>query len=277
MSVTMTGEGSTGYAEGGASAIGGVPVPELARRAAGKAVAGAGAVEVPPGEYTAILEPAAVAELLVYLLEGSGCLHFSGLAVREGESYFAGRMGQKVFGDNITVRDDVLHEAQWGFPFDAEGVPRSSLTLIEKGVVKEVTWDRATAAKQGTRPTGHGLPVPNTYGSTPENVVLEGGSTSIEEMVRTTPRGILVTRTWYNRLVDPADLIVTGLTRDGTFLIEDGRIVKGLRNYRFNQSLRGMLTCVTAMSPCVRAGSGIVAPALRADDFRFSAIVPRES
>ena len=142
--------------------------------------------------------------------------------------------------------------------------------------MRAVTYDRATARKAGTGPTGHGLPVPNVYGSTPQHVVLDGGGTSLEEMIRSTERGILVTRLWYNRLVDPADLIVTGLTRDGTFLIEDGRIARATRNFRINQSLRAMLNQAVALSPAMRTDSGIVAPAMKVEGFNFSAVVPRE-
>jgi hypothetical protein len=120
--------------------------------------------------------------------------------------------------------------------------------LIERGVLRAVTYDRATAVRAGAAPTGHGLPVPNIYGSFPTNLVMEGGATTLEDIIARTPRGILITRLWYNRLVDPADLIVTGLTRDGTFLIEDGHVTRGLRNYRINQSVRAMLNGITALS-----------------------------
>ena len=272
----MTGPTSTGYAEDGSCAIDRVPAASLARRAAEKARAGADPIEVAPGRFTAILEPIAVGELLTFLQFGLGCANFSGLAVLEGQSWFAGKIGQKIFGDNVTVKDDVLHPMQWGVPFDAEGVPRSSPLLIDRGVLRGVTYDRATAVKAGAHPTGHGLPVPNTYGSVPQNLVLEGGTASLEEMIASTPRGILITRLWYTRLVDPADLIVTSLTRDGTFLIEDGRVTRGLRNYRVNQSLRAMLNQITALSLASRGGDGIVAPALRVEDLKFSAVVPRE-
>lgn len=275
LSTTMTAPQATGYAEDAAFAVGRLDPIALARRAVEKASLAAEG-EVPPGEYTAILEPAAVAELLVYLVYGSTYCHFAGLAVLEGQSFFTGRMNQKVFGENITLRDDILHADQWGVPFDGEGVPRRSLTLIDRGVPTGLTYDRAAARKAGAQPTGHGLPVPNVHGSEPQNIVLAGGDVSVEAMIRETPRGILITRLWYNRLVDPADLIVTGLTRDGTFLIEDGRIVKSLRNYRFNQSVRAMLNQVTALSPTVRAGWGAAAPALRVEGFRLSSVVPRD-
>jgi predicted Zn-dependent protease len=276
ISTTMTGPTSTGYAEDGASAIGRIDPAGIGRRAAEKAARAAEPDEVPPGEYTAILEPVAVGELLSFLVYGASFCHLSGLGIEDGESWFAARMGTKVFGENVTLRDDVAHPTQTGVGFDAEGVPRRSLTLIDKGVARAVTYDRATAQRAGASPTGHGLPVPNTIGSVPQHLVLEGGTTSIDEMVRTTKRGILVTRLWYVRTVDPADLIVTGLTRDGTFLIEDGAIVRGLRSYRVNQSLRAMLNQVTALSPTVRAAPGITAPALRVDGFGFSAVVPKE-
>lgn len=273
---TMTGPTSTGFAEDGASAIGRIDPTGLGRRAAEKAALAADPGEVPPGEYTAILEPVAMGELLSFLVYGPSFCHLSGQAIEDGESWFANRLGTKVFGENVTLRDDVAHATQMGVPFDAEGVPRRSLTLIDKGVARAVTYDRAAAQRAGASPTGHGLPLPNVIGSAPQNLVLDGGTSSIDEMVRSTKRGILVTRLWYVRTVDPADLIVTGLTRDGTFLVEDGAIVKGLRSYRVNQSLRAMLNQVTALSPAVRAAPGITAPALRVDGFGFSAVVPKD-
>ncbi|PYV19046.1 MAG: hypothetical protein DMG21_02965 [Acidobacteria bacterium] len=148
-----------------------------------------------------------------------------------------GRVGQKVFGDNIDVRDDVFHPLQSGAAFDGEGVPRQRVSLVEKGAVKNLVYARATARKMGTEPTGHGFPLPNEYGEAPMNIVMEGNKSSVEEMIASTERGLLVTRLWYIREVDPYRKLLTGMTRDGTFFIEGGKVRHGVRNLRFNQSV----------------------------------------
>ena len=124
---------------------------------------------------------------------------------------------------------------------------------MKRGVVKEIAYSRQAAAQAGVAPTGHGFPLPNELGEAPLNIVIAGGNSSVEEMVASTERGILVTRLWYIRELDPYQKAFTGMTRDGTFLVEAGRIVAGLRNFRFNQSLMEMLSNVEALSQPVRA------------------------
>ena len=154
--------------------------------------------------------------------------------------------------DNITITDDVYHPAQAGAPFDGEGVPRQRLTLVENGVVKQVASSRQAAKKAGIDPTGHGFPLPNDVGEAPMNIVVAGGETSVDQMIASTEKGLLVTRLWYIREVDPYQKIMTGMTRDGTFLIENGEITGGVRNFRFNQSLVELLSNVESLSPPVR-------------------------
>ena len=178
--------------------------------------------ELPAGRYTVILEPAAVLDLA-----GQMFADFSATAIRDGRSFLNDRIGQKLFGENITIYDDVRHPLQAGAPFDAEGVPRRRLTLVDAGVVREIAYCRQAAALAGVAPTGHGFPLPNEMGEAPMNIVIAGGETSVEEMVAATERGILVTRLWYIREVDPYEKIFTGMTRDGTFLVEGGKVVGG--------------------------------------------------
>ena len=139
-------------------------------------------------------------------------------------AFLTDRIGKKIFGDNITIYDDACHPLQSGAPFDGEGVPRQRLTLVESGVVRDIAYCRQAAAQAGVEPTGHGFPLPNEYGEAPVNIVIAGGDASVEEMIASTERGILVTRLWYIREVDPYEKILTGMTRDGTFLVEDGRV-----------------------------------------------------
>jgi predicted Zn-dependent protease len=203
-------------------------------------------------------------------------MDFGGLAVHEQRSFLTGRMGQQLFGENIDIRDDVFNSSQSGAPFDGEGMPRQPVTLVEKGMVKKLVYARQTAQKLGVEPTGHGFPLPNEFGEMPVNVVVEGGNSTIEEMIRSTARGLHVTRLWYIREVDPYKKIVTGMTRDGTFWIEDGEVCHGVKNLRFNQSLIAMLGQVEMMSPSQRTAGEetfeMVVPAMKIHEFNFSSL-----
>src|SRR5262249_46079181 len=193
-------------------------------------------------------EPAAVLDLV-----GQMFGDFSATAVRDGRSFLNDRIGNRLFGGNITIHDDCFHPLQSGSPFDGEGVPRRRLILVDRGVVGDIAYSRQAAAFAGAEPTGHGLPLPNEIGEAPVNIVIAGGDVSVDEMVRSTERGILVTRLWYIREVDPYEKIFTGMTRDGTFLIERGEVTGGVRNFRFNQSLIELLSNVEMLSPAARA------------------------
>lgn len=270
-SITMLGESSSGWAKKTSPDCRELEPEALAERAARKALESHEPREIAPGKYTVILEPAAVLDLLGFLF-----LDFGALAVYEKRSCLTGRVGQQVFGPNIDVRDDVYHSLQAGAPFDGEGVPRQRVSLIEKGVVKRVVYARQTAHKVGAEPTGHGFPLPNEFGEAPMNIVMEGGESSLEEMVRSTERGLLVTRLWYIREVDPYQKILTGMTRDGTFWIEDGKVQHGVKNLRFNQSLIEMLGQVEMMSPPQRTAGEesfeMVVPAMKVREFSFSSL-----
>lgn len=241
---------------------------KLGERALWKARASADPREVPPGAYTVILEPEAVANLLWFLTFTDG---FNALAADEERCFAAGKVGQKIFGENITIDDDCFHPLHRARPWDGEGVPKEKVSLVEKGVLKALVFDRRTAAKHGVAPTGHGFPAPNLMGAWPTELVVHGGKQTVEDLIGSTERGILVTRFWYNRTVDPMRCIVTGMTRDGTFLVEGGKIVCGLKNFRFNESVLDVLNNVEAMSEPERADS-IVVPAMKVRDFHFTSV-----
>ncbi|MBI4164833.1 MAG: TldD/PmbA family protein [Acidobacteria bacterium] len=270
-SVTMLGETSSGWAKAGSPNCESLDPELLADRAARKALDSHDPKEVPPSKYTVILEPSAVLDLLGFLF-----FDFGGLAVHEQRSCLTGRVGQKLFGDNIQVRDDVFHPLQAGAPFDGEGIPRQRVILVERGVVKGVVHARRTAQLMKTQPTGHGFPLPNDIGEVPMNIVMEGNKASVEDMIRSTERGLLVTRLWYIREVDPFQKILTGMTRDGTFWVEDGKIQYGVRNLRFNQSVIEMLNHVEMLgTPQRTAGEEsfeMVVPAMKVRDFSFSSL-----
>jgi predicted Zn-dependent protease len=267
-SVTMMSDSSSGWAKKTAPYWMELEPLELAERAAQKALASREPREVAPGRYTVILEPSAMLDLVGFMT-----LDFSGLAVREQRSCFTGRVGQKMFGENVNFRDDVFHPLQTGAPFDGEGIPRQRVAIVEKGEVKNLVYSRQTAHKLGTQPTGHGFPLPNEYAEAPLNIVMDGERSSVDDMIKSTERGLLVTRFWYIREVDPYKKILTGMTRDGTFWIEDGQLRQGVRNLRFNQSLVDMLGQVEMMSPPQRTAGEesfeMVVPAAKIREFNF--------
>ena len=270
-SITAMAADSSGWAKASAVDLADFDPVALARSAAEKADASAHPREVPPGRYTVILEPAAVLDLV-----GQMFGDFSATAIRDGRSFLTDRIGKKLFGENITIHDDAGHPLQAGAPFDGEGVPRQRLTLVENGVVRQIAYSRQAAALAGVTPTGHGFPLPNEYGEAPVNIVIAGGGVPLERMIAETARGILVTRLWYIREVDPYEKIFTGMTRDGTFLVENGRVVCGVRNFRFNQSLVELLSNVEAMSEPVRASGeetfDMVVPAMKVREFNFTEV-----
>jgi predicted Zn-dependent protease len=270
-SITAMAEDSSGWAKASAPDCGEIDAAALARRAAEKAALSRGPRELAPGRYTVILEPPAVQDLV-----GQMFYDFSATAIRDERSFLTGRIGKALFGAGIQIADDVYHPLQTGAPFDGEGVPRRRLALVENGAPREVACSRQAAARDGCAPTGHGFPVPNEYGEAPLNIVMEGGRTPLEEIVADTARGILVTRLWYIREVDPYEKIMTGMTRDGTFLIEGGRIVAGVRNFRFNQNLIELLKNIEMLSPAERASGeesfDMVVPAVRAGGFNFTEV-----
>jgi predicted Zn-dependent protease len=270
-SVTMLGPDGSGWAKKTSPYWPEIEPLELAERAAQKALQSQNPREIAPGKYTVILEPAAVLDLLGFLV-----LDFSGLAVHEKRSCLTDRVGEKVFGDNISLRDDVFHPSQTGAPFDGEGIPRQRVNIVKKGAVKSLVYARQTAHKLGTQPTGHGFPLPNEYGEAPLNIVMEGARSSIEDMVKSTPKGLLVTRFWYIREVDPYQKILTGMTRDGTFWVEDGQVKHGVKNLRFNQSIVEMLRQVEMLGqPQRTAGEEsfeMVVPSMKIREFNFSSL-----
>jgi len=203
-------------------------------------------------------------------------MDFGGLSVQEQRSCLTGRVGERLFGENINIRDDVFHPLQAGAPFDGEGMPRRRVSLVEKGMVKSLVYSRRTSQKAGVEPTGHGFPLPNEFGEMPLNIVVDGNRHPLDEIIRSTERGLLVTRLWYIREVDPYQKLMTGMTRDGTFWVEDGEVKHGVKNLRFNQSLIAMLNQVEMMSQPQRAAGEesfeMVVPAMKVRDFNFSSL-----
>ncbi len=282
-SVTMIGATSSGWQKANSPDVSQFDSAQLAEVAAQKAEASVNPLELAPGKYTVILEPSAVQDLVGFMF-----WDFGGLALLDQRSFLSNRIGTKLFGENITVFDDVYHPLQSGAPFDGEGVRRERVELIRNGVVKNLVYARATARRiresefasqlGDIHATGHGFPLPNEIGEIPMNIVFEnaGDAKSVEQMVSEAERAVLVTRLWYIREVDPYEKILTGMTRDGTFLVEKGKIGPGILNFRFNQSLIHMLQNVIAMGKPVRASGeesfDMVAPPMMIGDFNFTEV-----
>ena len=270
-SITVMEPNSSGWAKANSPDVSQINADALAESASQKAALSRNPREVAPGRHTVILEPAAVLDLLGFLF-----YDFAGTAVLDQRSCFNERLGKPLFGENISLWDDACHPLQLGPPFDGEGLPRQKVLLVDRGVPRNLVYSRATAKKMNAQPTGHGFSLPNEYGEAPMNLVWSDGHASFDGMVSSTEHGILVTRLWYIREVDPYQKILTGMTRDGTFLIESGQVAGGIRNFRFNQSLIEMLSNVEMLGPAVRAAGEesfeMVVPAMKVNNFHFSEV-----
>jgi predicted Zn-dependent protease len=234
-----------------------------------RAIAGKNRRTIEPGRYTVILEEAPVKDFLDFL----NWLGFGAQAFEEGRSYMCGKLGEKITGDNITIADDAFQPLGRGVPFDFEGMPKQYVSLIENGIARGVVYDRAYAARAKRSSTGHALPSRFTFGPLPLSIMMKPGESHIDEMIRSVKRGLLVSRFWYCRVVDPAKTLMTGQTRDGTFLIEDGKIAGGVQDMRFNESILDAFSRAELISSTVRRIGTSIVPAMKIEDFRFTETV----
>jgi PmbA protein len=283
VSITMQGADSSGWQKANSPDVANLNPLSQAETAAKKALDSARPGEIPPGKYTVILEPSAALDIVGFMF-----WDYSGMAILDQRSFLTGRIGSQLFGENVTIWDDVAHPLQTGSAFDGEGMRRLRVPLVENGVVKRVVYARATAERMKRsehkdkagpiEPTGHGFPLPNEMGEMPLNIVFAAPQDpqTLSEMIASTERGVLVTRLWYIREVDPYEKMLTGMTRDGTLLIENGQVRQGVRNLRFNESLIHMLSNVEAMSApfrsCGEESFDMVVPAMKIRDFNFTEV-----
>ncbi len=270
-SITAQEDSAASWAKANSANVRAIDPQKLAERACEYAHLAVNARELAPGRYTVILKPAAVLDLVGFLF-----YDFAATALEDKRSCLNDRMGKQLFGQNITINDDVYHPLQQGAPFDGEGLPRQRVLLVDRGIPGNLVYSRAAAKAGRKQPTGHGFALPNEFGEAPVNLVFDGGDSSIEKMVTSTKRGLLVTRLWYIREVDPYQKVMTGMTRDGLFLVENGRVTGAVRNFRFNQSLIEMLKNVDLLGSAVRATGEeafeMVVPAMKVRDFHFSEV-----
>jgi predicted Zn-dependent protease len=268
INVKQVGPSSSGFAEHFGTDVAGLRGAVVGSVAADKAVRSRDPQPVDPGPWTTIFEPAAFGELLSYLLD-----HFSARSFDEGSSFLSDGLGRHYAGDNVTLLDDYTDPAAPGMPFDFEGSPRQRVALLENGVGGAIVTDSYWAAKLQRANTGHAGPHAGTEGPKPVNATLQPGTKPLEQLIAETKRGLLVSRLWYIRPVDKRRTIVTGMTRDGTFLIEDGKVTRGVRNMRFNQSILDSLRAAEFSSAPERTVSfnySIVTPAAKVAGFHFT-------
>jgi predicted Zn-dependent protease len=240
----------------------------LASAAIEKAAGSKSPAAIEPGKYTVILEPAAMADLLVFFLFSANARQAD-----EGRSFFSkkgggNRIGEQIVGEKVQIFSDVAHPLAPSVSFDNEGLPIGRNVWVENGVLKDLFYSRFWAEKMSKKPTAG-----------PANLIMEGGTASVADLIAGTDRGLLVTRFWYIRPLDPQTILVTGLTRDGLFLIEKGKVTRAVKNMRWNQSPIVAFNNLEAMTPPERAVSGegiggagftIVCPAARIREFTFT-------
>ena len=268
ITVSMGPDGGSGYAESAAVDATTIDASAIGAEASERARSMSGAVAVDAGDYPVVLDTYAVVDVMDML----GYLGFSALAVQEGRSFV--ELGKRVGSELVTIRDDATDPAGLPMAFDYEGVAKQRVELLTAGVCSGVVYDAQTAARDGRASTGHGLPAPNPYGPFPLNMVMDAGTASRDELIGGIDRGLLVTRFHYTNPVHPKLAIVTGMTRDGTFLIEGGKIVGPVRNLRFTQSYLdaiGQVSAVGSERRCLKGFlGGVVVPAVRIDSWTFT-------
>jgi PmbA protein len=268
--VVTGGEGGSGFAEVFASGVDQLDPGAIGRRAAAKAEASQRPRDLEPGRYEVVLEPSAVSTLVGFL----AWIGFGGRLIAEGRSCLSGRQGERVAAESVTVFDDASEPGTLGIPFDFEGVPRSRVLLIDRGVFVDGVYDRRTAKLASRQSTGHALPPPNPDGPLPLNLFMAPGSSSLEEMIAGVEHGLLVTRFHYTNVVHPVESTITGMTRDGTFLIRDGEIAHPVKNLRFTQSILASLQATTMVGRDTELASEFLSasrvPALKVESFQFT-------
>jgi predicted Zn-dependent protease len=228
-------------------------------------------ITVPAGQYKVVLPPDAAADFLYFM----AFQVFNGLAFAEGRSPISDKIGRKLFHESITINDDSRHALAPGMPFDFEGLPRQRVTLVENGVIKNVVHDRRSAQLSGGISTGHALPQPNSWGPIPVNLVVDAGDLTLDEMIVQTERGLFVTHFHYTNVVNPMEQLITGMTRDGVFLIEDGKLTSPVRNLRFTESAFRAYSNILGLTKKQKSVSGgfgydFVVPGMWIDGFTFT-------
>ena len=273
-STVIMGNNSSGWAQSSGWRLNAIDAEALADEALSKVRTGIDPVDFDAGEYTVILDPYATADLLEMLaFDGMGAL-----SVQEGRSWLNGRIGERIMADSVTIVDDGLNAAGLPLPFDFEGVPKKVIPIIDGGIAKGPVYDTFTAGREtGKESTGHATPPSpqGRFGPAPLNLFLRPGTSSIDAMIKSTKLGLYITRFWYTRTVHPRDAVITGMTRDGTFVIRDGEIAHPVKSMRFTQSYVEALKYTEAIGAAPRLlrsgfGGATSVPPVKLAKFRFT-------
>jgi PmbA protein len=268
---TAASNGRSGWAQAAGRDIDKFDFVAVAQRALDKALNGGDIAKLDSGQYTVILEPDAVANFLLFL----AFLGFGGKTLYQKRSYMSDKIGQKVMGSNITIAEDPFNPQIQYMPFDYEGIPKNKVMIIESGIARSGVYDSYYAHLAGRNSTGNALQPDNGFGPYPKAMVLNGGNSTVDEMIRSTAQGIYITRFWYLNYLNPMKTLVTGYTRDGTFLIEDGQITKPLNDMRVQQSMLEAFSNAEMLSTEQRLipqyGALMLVPYMKINDFNLSA------
>ncbi len=265
------GEGGSGYAESVVSNVEDLDAGRVVSRAVSKACDNRAPQGIEAGPYTVVLEPAAVGSLLLFAsYHGLGAQEF-----HQNDSFLCGRVGEALFPDALCIHDDVLHPLYPGIPFDGEGTPKTRTQILTGGALHGPVTDQRWASELGLANTGHAQSQPNPNGPTASNLVVTPGHASMQELIAGVQNGLLVSQFHYTNMIEPRDLTLTGMTRNGTYQIKDGVQGPAVKNLRFTQSLVEALQNITGVGRSLEVAGAlfdgeIICPALRIENFRFS-------
>jgi predicted Zn-dependent protease len=269
-STVLLSANSAGYADRESPDAGQIDAEEIAEEALKRTLDARDPRAIEPKEMETVFLPYAVAEMLDYL----AYMGLGAQSVQEQRSFVNDFQGKQAAMDEITIWDDGLDPRGYAMPFDFEGQPKRKVFFFDQGVVQGVVYDSFAAFKEGKESTGHALPQPNGYGALPLNMFMAPGQATVEEMIRSVKDGVLITRFWYVRPVHPKTTLITGMTRDGTFKIEDGKVVYPLRNLRFTASILETLAGVELIGKELKLEAGFfggtMVPALKTKSFKFT-------
>lgn len=266
LTMVVTAGNGFGYSNRISNDLAKINVAEAAEEAASRANLSRDPISIEPGEYDVVLLPYCVEDMLTFL----AWMGLGALAVQEGRSFMAGKFGQNICGRNIDIWDDGYDPRGSVFPFDAEGVPKQKVDLIKNGVANSVVYDSYTAYKEGKESTGHSTGGTGTQGPYPWNLFLAPGDATVEEMIASTKRGIFVTRFHYTNIIHPLLTIITGMTRDGTFLIENGKITRPVKNLRFTESILNAFSNTEMIGRDLIPQGMATVPAIKVRNFKFT-------
>jgi predicted Zn-dependent protease len=270
LNVVMMKGGGSGTAERMGWKLSNIDERAAARHVADRTVKTDRPQDIEPGEYAVVLEPEAVGVLMRFLAYAG----LNGKACHEKQSFMSGKLGQEVTGRLITVTDDGLDPSGIPIPFDAEGTPKRKVVFIERGVATGMCYDTSTAAAEHTQSTGHALTSNQSFGPIPMNLFLAPGDSSLERMIASTTKGLLVSKFHYANIAEPMKVVVTGMTRFGLFLVRDGKIAHPVKNMRFTQNVLEAFESASALTAerqmMEGLGGAMLVPGMKCESFRFT-------